>query len=346
MKVAITPAAAPDTAHMALWTKSLILADGYRAGALEIAERLKAPAAVIKVLQAPMSTYDTDMDAFANSNTILTSFAATSRNISAFFWILANGAFRAPFNQRVSYLTGIPEGRMVDEAQVIGVKRSAGDKVFLQPRKVAGISVFSQELVQSAAGSGEAFLTNELRRAILPTLDSGFLSLITDGNTPTTASAGISAAGAVADLRWLLEQVSPKAESRLVWVAAPDVGRGLATMYDGGFVFPEMSPTGGTVLNLPAIVSDGMEAGTLGLLDATGIAAETMGVELSVSRQSSIQLDDAPDSPATAATAVISLWQNNLVGVMPSIIFGAERMKDNAFAKITGIGWDNPDSPA
>jgi hypothetical protein len=345
MKLSMTLPHSPDTANLALWSKSLILAAGRRLDAKQIAERMGAPAAVIKAIAAPMDR--SDMEMFADSNHILTSFAATVRNISAFFWLIQNGAFRAPFNQRISYFTGLPSGKLRGEGEVISVKRATGDKVFLQPKMVAGISVFTKEMITSVSGQGEAFLTTELKRAIVPTLDAGMFSLITDGSTPTMASSGPAPTGAIADIRWLLSQVNPKAESRLVWVMSPDVGQYASTLYEAGWVFERMGPTGGEICNTPAIVSDGLDPGTFGLIDATGIAADSLGVDLTVSTQSSLQLDDSPDSPVTSSTNVISLWQQNLVALMPQVMFDVERMRANAFAKVTGVNWGaGADSPA
>src|SRR5262249_36785673 len=159
--------------------------------------------------------------------------------------------------------------------------------------------------------------SNELRRAIVAAVDTGFLGLITDGNTPTTTSFGASPLGAIGDLKHLLASVALKADSRPLFVMAPDVARAAATLYDsgGGFVFEDMPPTGGVMVGVPAMACDAMTAGTLGLIDGAGIAGDAQGIEIKNARHATIQLNDAPDSPATASTTPISLWQENLVGL-------------------------------
>ena len=49
------------------------------------------------------------------------------------------------------------------------------------------------------------------------------------------------------------------------------------------------------------------------LVDATGIAEADGGVELDISKQAAIQMDDAPAAPA-ATNVVQSLWQENKAG--------------------------------
>ncbi len=43
-------------------------------------------------------------------------------------------------------------------------------------------------------------------------------------------------------------------------------------------------------------------------------------VMIDVSREASVQMNDAPDDPASASTVLTSFWQHNLVGIR------AERM--------------------
>lgn len=39
------------------------------------------------------------------------------------------------------------------------------------------------------------------------------------------------------------------------------------------------------------------------------------GIEIDISRQASVQMDDAPVSPPIAASVLPSLWQTNMAGV-------------------------------
>ena len=49
--------------------------------------------------------------------------------------------------------------------------------------------------------------------------------------------------------------------------------------------------------------------------------------------------DPAMDSTTPTAATLVSLWQNNLVGLMASAVFGAQKLNDNAIAIVENIAW-------
>ena len=63
----------------------------------------------------------------------------------------------------------------------------------------------------------------------------------------------------------------------------------------------------------PVVVSPGAGANLI-FVDAPAIAVADDGIELDVSDQALVQMDDAP-TPATASTLYTSLWQENKVGI-------------------------------
>lgn len=341
MRAAISMVDNPSTANMALWVKAIAMGGGQLNEAVEFAERMRMPDRV-KAAVAPHLSTDSDQEALANTRTILTSFAPLLRNSSAFFRLLDGSMMmRAPLRQRVSYLTSAAQVTRVGEAQAIKVQRSALDSVNLDPMKATSILVFSEELLNWLSTAGEAFLSNELRKAISAGVDVGFFAAITDGSTPTQASSGSTESAALADCYALFEAVQITAESKPLFVMSPDVGRRAATLIGGGGrAFPLMGPTGGEMCGVPAMAVDGLSAGTLGLIDGAGIAGDAEGVEIKSAKHASLQLSDSPDSPATTSTTMISLWQRNLTGVMPSIYFAAQRLRDNAFATISAVQWN------
>jgi hypothetical protein len=105
----------------------------------------------------------------------------------------------------------------------------------------------------------------------------------------------------------------------------------------GEVAFPGLSPMGGTLFNVPVIASDGAPSGNLILLDASQVVAASDIVTLDASSQTSVQMDSAPDSPPTASTILVSLWQNNLAALRCERWFGCQRMRTTACAVITGV---------
>ena len=53
----------------------------------------------------------------------------------------------------------------------------------------------------------------------------------------------------------------------------------------------------------------------------------------------SLQMDSAPDSPPTASTNMINLWQNNMVATKVERFFGAKVVGSNAVAMITSANY-------
>src|SRR5262245_49261247 len=82
------------------------------------------------------------------------------------------------------------------------------------------------------------------------------------------------------------------------------------TTSTGELLFPQMTPTGGTVQGMPVLVTAGMSQQIVAVA-ADGIAAALGVLELEASDQVTYQLDTAPDSPPTASTVMVSAWQSN-----------------------------------
>ena len=73
------------------------------------------------------------------------------------------------------------------------------------------------------------------------------------------------------DLRTALDAVNSVGSARLFWIASQDVAKRLSTFPK---LCPNASASGGEVVeNLPLLVSSAAEAGSLRLLDASGVAA-------------------------------------------------------------------------
>jgi hypothetical protein len=93
--------------------------------------------------------------------------------------------------------------------------------------------------------------------------------------------------------------------------------------------------------NLPLLVSSTLEDGELVLLDAAGIAADAGAIEVKASAETSIEMSDAPTQDATTGTATaasVSMFEVDSVAIMATANFGAELLRTDAVAKITGMG--------
>lgn len=343
----VTASSTPKTAELASWARGLLVAGDDRMSLESWLTEKKAAPGVLKAAIAPVVTSDSDHEGLLATQSVATGFVELSRNASAFARLLADRMVtRLPLRARVTWMTGAADMAVVGEGQAIRVSRFASENAFLTPQKASGIIVLSDSFAEFLLAGGEAFLSSEFRKSLARIVDDAFFSDVIDGSTPTRASVGNSAEAAVNDLKFLLDEVEPAATSRLLFAMAPDAARRAATLYDDGIVFPGMGPQGGDVLNTPCVVTDGLAAGTVALIDGSGLSGQIEGIQLSSARHANVQMDDAPDSPDTASTTTINLWQHNMRGVKADVYFAAQRLRDNAIATVSSVAWGSGDSPA
>jgi len=157
---------------------------------------------------------------------------------------------------------------------------------------------------------------------------------ITNG-TVAIASSGTSSANAVTDIKALIATfvAANLGLGTAVLLMSEANAFALSTALNplGQPMFPSIGTSGGSILGIPVVTSSAMGTNIV-LLDARGILyADDGGVTIDVSREASVQMDSAPDSPAVATTVMVSLWQNNLVGLR------AERFVSWARARLASV---------
>lgn len=181
--------------------------------------------------------------------------------------------------------------------------------------------VVTEELLRSTAPGAEASFGKHLRAAVAATLDSDFLATVAAGATVTLATAS-----PMADLRNLLNTVNTAgAAHRPYWIMVPTDANLMSTLTwaNGGRLFPEMTPTGGTILGLPAVVTTGAfnvggspAVDSLMLIDGAGIAADLGGVQIDMGRHATAdrRRRERPARFALASECRRSVGQNVLRG--------------------------------
>lgn len=349
---------APDAALMAILAKNLATSRGESLSirareALVNAERTGAPQRVqtyLKALVGAGSTGDATLDGLVDANIIVTAFISTLRNRSVFYSLLDDGMVKVPLRTRFSAITASATAFIVGEGAAVPVSKLGIKGQTVDPARAAALVVLTDEMVRSAGPAGEAVISRELRRGVTAAVDAQFFDMVVDGDTPTFTGSGTGDAEDVrADLRRLLAAVAPTAESRIMFALAPDVARGAATLTGalGAYVFPEMGPTGGRILNTDAMVSDQLEPGTVMLLDSAGIVGNSDTITVDASGDTTVELRDDPTGDTiapTGGTTMVSMFQTNSVAIMAQAYFGAERVRDNAVAVVTGASWGGDES--
>jgi HK97 family phage major capsid protein/HK97 family phage prohead protease len=272
------------------------------------------------------------------------------------------GLRRVPFNIKVPRATQNPTAYWVGEGKVKPLSSMAFDQVSLGFAKVAGIVPITEELLKFSSPSAEGIILDGLRDAIAYLTDRDFLdpskaatdispASITNGVSAITPT-GITADAFRDDLGTLLARylAANMGVSGLVLVTTSTLAMQLSLMRNtlGQREFPDITVNGGVLEGIPVIVSENIASPTGSPTDGTLIVAinanEVMladdgGIEIDVSREASLQMDSAPDSPETTSTVMVSLWQHNMVAFKAERFINWTKRRTAAVQLISGAAY-------
>lgn len=262
---------------------------------------------------------------------------------------------RVPFRVPLVGQTSGGDGYWVGEAQPKPLTKFDFAKTQLEPLKVANIAVASMELLRDSSPSADVVIRDQLVAALRERLDRDFIDpakAAVAGVSPASilngvtgiASTGNNADAVRADIAAVFNAfiAGNNTPSTGVWIMPSTVALALSMMVTlGNRDFPDVTMTGGRFAGLPVIVSDyvpnGAGGATVALVNAQDIyLADDGGVDVSISSEASLQMDDAPTA---GAAQLVSLWQNNLIGFRAERTVNWARRRDNSVAYLTGVKW-------
>ncbi len=224
-------------------------------------------------------------------------------------------------------------GSVVAESELKPITELTLSDRRLEPFKATCILAFSEELLQNTTPDAHALLIRELQSGVAAVTDTKLLSVITTG---TTASTATSSGDARKDIGTLLQAVTTGARSKLFLVTGSTIAKTwpLLTTSGGNAAFPDATVQGGSIAGVPILISDNVAAGSIILVDATGIAAANDIITQQVADQAAIALN--PDAP----TSLTSMWQIGLLGIKCERWFGVEKLRDDCVAVIEDADYE------
>ncbi|BAG74987.1 TPA: phage major capsid protein [Pseudomonas aeruginosa] len=266
---------------------------------------------------------------------------------------------RVPFRVPLIGQTSGGDGYWVGEGQAKPLTKFDFERKTLEPLKVANIAVATMEVIRDSSPSADVIIRDQLAAALRERLDIDFIDpakAAVAGVSPASilnGVAGIPSSGNTADdvradIRALFNAfiAANNAPTSGVWLMPATTALALSLMQNplGQAEFPGISMTGGTLFGLPVIVSEYIPTASAGavvaLVNASDIyLGDEGGVDLSMSTEASLQMDNAPDNPTTASTVLVSLWQRNLVGFRAERAINWARRRASAVAYLTGVNW-------
>jgi HK97 family phage major capsid protein len=275
------------------------------------------------------------------------------------------GIRQVPFNIKVPRETGETTAYWVGQGSPKPVSKGALDTVTLDFNKVAGLTFMTKELLRFSSPSAEAMMINSLTKAIIKLTDNDFLdpsksvvtgvspASITNGATSITAT-GTTADAFRADFADLLAAFTASNYSLddmvIVMSQSQALRLGLLVTSLGAPAFPNINKDGGFVYGVPVITSENVAANggspadgriIVALAASSILMADDGGVEVNVSTEASIQTDDAPDSPQTASTTLVSMFQTNQVAILCERFITWTKARSGAAVYITGGNYGN-----
>lgn len=337
MRAVVSIPAAPDAAGLAQIARIKALAALGRGQTKDLAVAIGSP----RVQKALGAMTTNNSPSLTDINVIVSAFVQQLANESVFFKLL-DSMHRVPFQSRVSMITSSAAAHTMSEGRPVPVADITLNDVYLKPLAVSALIVLTEELLNST--QSEQNINNALRRSIAAAADATFFASVVDADTPTFASAGATAAAAVQDLKLLLDAVQPKSESSLLFAMSPEVQRSAATLphASGGFIFPSLTPLGGSVFGIPAMPCDQLAPGSIALVDAAGLAGEAASIDVNASDQASLEIKSSglqQNAKSGAGTSLVSMFQTNSVALKAATTIGVQRLRDNAIAIVTSAGW-------
>jgi len=334
-----------NTRCFALMAKYVALGKGDGiGGGLKLAERARALPKVVDALKAVAEVGTTGGSSWGDElvvTTLSNAFLASLRTLSVFD-AMRSYSPELPPSTKFAVVTSGATGATVNEAMVKPVSKLSLSAVDLDDRqKTLSIVVVDEELLRVA---NVTLFQSELERAVAAKVDEAFITKITTSISPTTSNGGTSTS-VLQDISAGLAALSLDAGSKVFCATSPDIMKALAfkVTSTGERAFPELTINGGNLSGVEFFPTSGV-TGQFVFFDASQIAHYQRGIELDTAKYASVQMDTVGDSPQTAATPLISLWQNNLVGVKATRWWDAARLRDTAVSVISSVAYTG-DSP-
>lgn len=259
------------------------------------------------------------------------------------------GLRQVPFNIAMPVQTGGGTYAWVGE----GAPKPVGNLQFasatLGVAKAAGIIVISEELARVSTPSAEGVVRNDMIKGMAQYLDQQFIDPTVAAVTNVSpasitnlangyATAGTSGANADTDLKKAIQLMAGNnyPVSELTFIMSEANAFALSAAKSSGLpIFPNITMKGGDIYGVQAVTSQ-IAGNVVATVHAPSILyADDGGVNIDVSREASIEMNTVPTSPVTAASAYVSLWQLNLIGLRAERFINWKRARTTAVVYTT-----------
>ena len=360
----------PKGIGFARMAMTLVHAKGNLGQAADIAQRWKDAPELSQVMNAMAHAGTTNLKAavaVGDSNTSgwASQLVFYDNLASEFYGLLypktiigrIQGLRRIPFNVRIGGTSGGSSSAWVGENNPIPASAMAFTSVTLGHAKAASLVVFTRELATMSNPQAEMVVRDDMLSSMTKFADQQFIdpavaasanvspAAITNG-AASVVSTGSSVAAIYADVAALkkLFIAANLDMAGCVWVMKPGTALDLSmkrTSQDIA-IFPDINMDGGTWFGLPVVTSNSVPGSVSGgsiiaLVKADEVFyADDGGITMDYTQEASVQM---LTNPATGAQSLVSLFQNDLVGLRAIREMNWQRRRPEAVAYIDGVNY-------
>jgi HK97 family phage major capsid protein len=241
------------------------------------------------------------------------------------------GLKRIPFNVRVPAQIGGGTYLWVGEGLSKPVTSLSFSTLTVGVYKVAGILVFTEELARSSAPDAEAVFRNDMIAGITAFLDAQFID-------PAVADvAGVSPASITNGVTPITSVNNVGADVKALLATMPNLQQGslLMSPQNASGAMVQMGVPGGTTTTLFGLnlITSSVLANNVVLVDAPSVLVALGDLTIDVSREAIVEMESTPQ---TATGALVSLWQQNYVGLRAEQFANWKRATSAAVGLVTG----------
>lgn len=234
-----------------------------------------------------------------------------------------------PFNIKIPRQTAGATANWVGEGLSKPVSKLVFDQVTLPWAKIAVICVITHELARFSNPSAEQLVRDDLIATIAEFMDKQFIDPAVAA-VPTLKPASITNAAAIhaaadntvtgitnALAAAMVAMTSPPNNiplRRPAWLMPPGIAMTLAVLRTATdiFAFPTMQQSPPTLMGIPVVISGNMINEIVLLEQSEMMVADDGQTMIDISQEASLQMDTAPGTPPAP---LISLWQQNMLGI-------------------------------
>jgi HK97 family phage major capsid protein len=306
-----------------------------RSEALAVAAASNASERVREVIKTGVTSMGTSGSALSPYQSMASGFLGSLSAFSVWDKIWADGSFRqTPLKTQVAILSSSASGSgIISELAAKPLSAMSFTTAAFTSVKCSGFIVISTELARHMEPASMALIGDELRRAVALATDTIFLDVLSTG---TGVASAASSGDFGHDLMIALDSIDLGASSRPYVVVSPNAAKKIALQHGpSGLLFPNMRWNGGNIGGVPVLVSDAAQTTTNAyVFDAQQVAGANETITLVPGDHATFQ---PSDNPTAGPAAVVSLWQNDLVGLKAERVFGCELLRSSAAAVISDM---------